>query len=377
MTNNNVERFKVIVIGGGQAGLSMGYYLAKLNLPFVILDASKRIGDSWRNRWDSLHLFTPARYDALPGLPFPAPRHSFPTKNAMGDYLEQYAKHFNLPVRSGIKVDALGRAGNIYTIKAGDLSFEAEQVVVAMSNFQHPKIPSFARELDTGIIQIHSFDYKNPSQLQEGGVLVVGAGNSGAEIALEAAKTHPVCLAGRDTGHVPFNIEGRIAKSFLLTFIFRVVFHRVLTTNTFIGKKARPKATSMGGPLIRIKPKQFSVAGIERVSRVTGVKDGKPVLDNDRILDVKNVVWCTGYDPRFSWIDLPVFKNGEPVQNRGVVPNEPGLYFLGLHFLYALSSVMVHGVERDARYIAKVIEKTCSKSNEFAGTKRKPEEVYG
>ncbi len=241
MTENNTERFKVIVIGGGQAGLSMGYYLSKSNLSFVILDASKRVGDSWRKRWDSLHLFSPARYNSLPGLTFPAPRHSFPTKDQMGDYLEQYAKHFKLPVRSGIKVDALCREGNIYSVKAGDLHFEADQVVIAMSNFQHPKIPSFAKELDPGIVQIHSFNYKNLSQLQEGPVLVVGAGNSGAEIALEAAKEHPVLLSGRDNGHVPFNIEGRMAKLFLIGFVFRFVFHRVLTTEYIHRKKSQAK----------------------------------------------------------------------------------------------------------------------------------------
>src|SRR6476660_519338 len=183
-TTNRTERFKVIVIGGGQSGLSLGYYLSKAGYSYLILDAERRIGDAWRKRWDTLRLFTPARYDSLPGLPFPAPRHSFPSKDAMGDYLEQYASHFNLPVRSGVKVDSLSRDGNIYEIDAGKQHFQAEHVVVAMSNFQYPKIPSFAKEIAGGIVQLHSSAYKNPSQLQEGPVLVVGAGNSGAEIAL-------------------------------------------------------------------------------------------------------------------------------------------------------------------------------------------------
>jgi putative flavoprotein involved in K+ transport len=353
--DNKPERFKVIIIGGGQAGLSLGYYLSNAGHSFVILDAEKRIGDSWRKRWDSLRLFTPARFDSLPGLKFPAPRHSFPSKDAMGNYLEQYAKHFNLPVRSGIKVDALSRDGSVYKVKAGDLHFEAEHVVVAMSNFQYPKIPSFARELDPGIVQVHSCDYKNLSQLQDGSVLVVGAGNSGAEIALEAAKKHAVWLAGRDTGHVPFNIEGTAARLFLVSFVIRFIFYRILTTSTFIGRKARPKMISMGGVLVRHKPKEFSPAGIKRVTRLAGVRDGKPVMDDNKSLDVKNVIWCTGYYPRFSWIDIPVFKNQEPEQNRGVVPGEPGLYFLGLNFLYALSSSMVHGVGRDAKFIARTI----------------------
>lgn len=352
----NTERFDTIVIGGGQSGLAMGYYLSQKGNSFVILDAGKRIGDAWRKRWDSLRLFTPARYSSLPGLTFPAPRHSFPTKNDMADYLERYARHFNLPVRFGIKVDALSRDGNIYKIKAGDQYFEAAHVVVAMSNYQYPKIPAFAKEIDPGIVQIHSHEYKNLSQLQKGGVLVVGAGNSGADLALEAATTHKVWLAGRDTGHIPFNIEGTLAKLFLVTFVIRFIFYRILTTNTFLGRMARPKIISMGGPLVRHKPKQFSVAGIERVGRIKGVKDGIPVIINNQKLGVKNIIWCTGYYPRFSWIDLPVFKNDEPVQNRGVVANEPGLYFLGLHFLYALSSSMIQGVGRDAKYIARKIE---------------------
>jgi putative flavoprotein involved in K+ transport len=193
--------------------------------------------------------------------------------------------------------------------------------------------------------------------LQDGDVLVAGAGNSGAEIALELAKTHKVYLAGRDTGHIPFDIESKAADLFLIRLVIRFLFYRVLTTNTFLGRKARPKIISMGGPLIRLKPKQFPKAGIERVKRITSVKNGRPVGNDNRIIDAKNIIWCTGYHPRFSWIDLPVFRNQEPVQNRGVVRNEPGLYFLGLHFLYALSSSMIHGVGRDARYIAKVIDR--------------------
>jgi putative flavoprotein involved in K+ transport len=163
-------------------------------------------------------------------------------------------------------------------------------------------------------------------------VLVVGAGNSGAEIALEAAKEHPVLLSGRDTGHVPFNIEGRMAKLFLTSFVLRFLFHRVLTTNTFIGRKARPKTISMGGPLVRIKPKQFSVAGIKRVSRITGVKDGKPVVDNTTGFGCKEYSLVHGLLSSFSWIDIPVFKDQEPEHDRGVVLNEPGLYFLGIKF---------------------------------------------
>ncbi len=358
------EQFKVVVIGAGQAGLSVGYYLKKHDIPFVILDANKRVGDSWRNRWDSLRLFTPAKFDSLAGMPFPASPNSFPTKDEMADYLENYAKHFDLPVRTGVKVVGLSKEGESYCINAGDKHFQAKHVVVAMSNFQNPKIPEFAKKLNPDITQLHSYYYRNPAQLQTGNVLVVGAGNSGSELALEAAKNnHEVWLSGRDTGHLPFNIESAIAKTLLIRLVIRFIFHRILTTGTPIGRKVRPKLTSMGGPLIRNKPKQFVAAGIKRVPKVIGVKDGLPLLENNEVVNVKNVVWCTGFHPSFSWIDIPVFKDREPMQERGIVKNEPGLYFSGLHFLYSLSSTMIHGTSRDAEYVANEIHNRINKKH--------------
>ena len=352
----NANRYEVIVIGGGQAGLATGYYLSKAGIRFQILDAGERIGDSWRKRWDSLRLFTPCKYSSLPGLAFPAPKHSFPTKDEMANYLEQYAMHFQLPVRLGVRVDALWREDDLYKIRSVNEIFEAKHVVVAMSNYQYPKIPAVAKELDKEIIQLHSSAYKNPSQLQPGAVLIVGAGNSGAEIAMELCKTHEVWLAGRDTGHVPFEIASRNVQRFIMPVLFRVIFHRMLTTNTFIGRKARAKMLSQGAPLIRQKPKNLLQAGIKRASRLMGVKNGKPMLENGEIAEVKNVIWCTGFYPRFSWIDLPVFKDEEPLQERGVVNNEPGLYFVGLHFLFAFSSSMIQGIGRDAKHVVEVIK---------------------
>jgi putative flavoprotein involved in K+ transport len=351
MNAPHTERIDTLVVGGGQAGLSVGYHLARRGIPFVILDANRRVGDSWRNRWDSLRLFTPNRFNGLPGMPFPGPRWALPTKDEFADYLESYAERFELPVRIGVEVERLTRNGDRYVATAGDRRLEADNVVVAMSSWQRPRVPEFASELDPGIIQLHIADYRNPGQLQDGDALVVGAGNSGAEVALDLAGTHRVWLSGPDTGHLPFRPESAVARV-LMPFIGRVLFHRVLTTSTPIGRKVRPKMLAKGDLLIRVKPKDLAAAGVERVPRTTGVEERLPQLEDGRRLEVANVVWCSGFHPGFSWIDLPVFGPVEPKHDRGVVDSQPGLYFVGLKFLYSKSSEQIHGVGRDAARIA-------------------------
>jgi putative flavoprotein involved in K+ transport len=351
------EHLETVVIGGGQAGLSVGHHLARRGRPFLILDANQRVGDAWRRRWDSLRLFTPARYNGLAGIPFPAPAHSFPTKDQVADYLEAYATQSRLPVRTGVRVDRLSRDNGRFVVAAGDRRWEADNVVVAMSTFQVPRVPAFAADLGPDVVQLHSAGYRNPSQLQEGGVLVVGAGNSGAEIAFEVASRHPTWLAGKESGHVPFRIEGAAARYVFQPLLFRVVGHRVLTVDTPIGRKLRPRLISHAAPLVRVKPKDLAAAGIQRVPRVVGVRDGHPLLADQRALEVANVIWCTGFGPDFSWIDLPIFgaNQHEPRHHRGVVANQPGLYFVGLFFLYAMSSGFLPGVDRDAEHIVRAI----------------------
>lgn len=347
------ERYDTVVIGGGQAGLVTGYYLNEAARDFVILDAGTRIGDAWRNRWDSLNLFTPARYSGLPGMPFPAPPHSFPTKDEMADYLEAYADRFDLPVELDVRVDHLTKQGDRYLVNAGERRFLADNVVVAMATHQVPVVPDFARELDGDIVQLHSSEYRNPSQLRDGNVLVVGAGNSGAEIAMEVARNHSTMLSGRDVGHIPFHIDSFVGRHFGVPFVLRILFHRILTVDTPLGRKARPRFLSRGTLLVRTKPDDLTAAGIERVPRTAGGQGGLPLLDDGRTAEVTNVIWATGYRPDFSWIDLPVFDESrtEPNQYRGVVADEPGLYFVGLLFLYAASSEILCGVGRDAKYV--------------------------
>jgi putative flavoprotein involved in K+ transport len=342
-----------VIIGGGQAGLSAGYHLKKQGRPFVILDAYERIGDAWRKRWDSLRLFTPAKYDGLPGWPFPATAMSLPTKDEMANYLEAYAARFELPVRTGVKVDRLSRRESLFVVTAGDLRFEAENVVVATGGYDGPSVPAFAPDLDPDIVQLHSSEYRRPSQLREGGVLVAGAGNSGAEIALEVSRSHRVYLSGRHPGSEPTR-PGSVAD-WLITPVIWFVFSHVLTVNNPLGRKAAAQLRGHGLPLARVRPADLLAAGVERIhARTVAARDGLPLLDDGRVLDVTNVIWCTGYQSDFGWIALPIFDDdGEPMHKRGVIATEPGLYFLGLFFLSKATSSLVGGVGNDAAYIAK------------------------
>jgi putative flavoprotein involved in K+ transport len=354
---SKTEQIDTVVIGAGQAGLSVGYYLKGTGAPFAILEAHERVGDTWRRRWDSLKLFTPARFDGLAGKRFPAAPDSFPTKDAMADYLESYANEFKLPVRTNTPVTRLSKHGDHFLVTTKDSTIEANQVVVAMATFQRPTTPDFARELDPRIVQMHSVDYRNPRQLAPGGVLVVGAGNSGAEIAMEAARGgRAVWISGRDVGEAPIRLNSFVGRNVFAPLLFRIVFHRLLTLDTPMGRRAKPAFTTRGLRLIRVRSEDLAKSGVERVARLRGVASGLPQTMDGRVLDVSNVIWCTGFNPGFSWIDLPVFDpSGAPLHRRGIVDAAPGLYFVGLNFLYAVSSTMIHGAARDAEYVARAI----------------------
>jgi putative flavoprotein involved in K+ transport len=354
------DSYETVVIGGGQAGLSVGYHLAKRNKQLVILDENERVGDAWRKRWDSLRLFTPTQFNGLPGMPFDAPKWSFSTKDEMADYLESYAERFALPVRTGVKVERVVRQDGRFVVSLGDERLEAQNVVVATGAHRVRKLPSFAAELDPRIVQLHSAEYRNPSQLQDGPVLVVGVGNSGAEIAYELAETHQCLLAGVHHGEIPVKHGSRRSRVMLRA--IRFLGHHVLRTDTRIGRKVGPKVAAKGPPLIRRREADFVAVGIERVARVAGVQDGLPLLEDARALDVANVVWCTGFRTDFSWIDLPAFDDdGRPLHERGVVDAVPGLYFAGLIFQYSLTSDVLPNGGRDAEYVARHIAATQAK----------------
>ena len=343
-----------MIIGAGQAGLSTAYFLGKAGLPCVVIDEHARVGDQWRARYDSLKLNTPARYDSLPGMRFPAPPGSYPSGREMADYLESYVAEMGIQVLSGMPVSRVERqADGSWAVTAGGTLHVAGNVVVASGSERLPKVPEFGADLDPGIRQIHSSDYRNPGQLLPGPVLVVGAGQSGADIALELAQAgFETTLAGLVPGEVPVPFGSRRSR-----LGFRVLWfaaNHVLTLRTPIGRKMRPAVRSHGAPLVRVRRPELDAAGVRRIeSRAIRAEGGLPVLESGDVLDVANVVWCTGYTRDFGFIHPSVTgPDGWPIENGGVVPSAPGLFFMGLLFQRGFYSMLIGGAWRDAAFIA-------------------------
>ena len=345
------ERFETVVIGAGQAGLSAGYYLQRAGRSFVILDANQQVGGSWLNRYDSLQLFTPRWAVRLPGWRFRNRDVRYPSRNQMIAFLQEYAERYDMRVRTGVRVERISREGEGFVVSTDAGTIEADDVIVATGANRDPRIPAFSTDLDPSIVQLHSNEYRNPSQLRGGGVLVVGAGNSGADISLDVVDEHPTWLSGPVRGHIPVSIDTWFAQNVVFRLIRFSGIH-VLTLRTPLGRRYKAKHSAQGDMLVRVKPKQLLAAGIERVGKTVGVREGKPVLEDGTVLDVSNVVWCTGFRHDLSWIDLPIFdEDGEPLHERGVVTGLPGLYFVGLPFQSSAASDVIPGVGRDARYV--------------------------
>jgi putative flavoprotein involved in K+ transport len=353
MQNEMCTHVETVIIGAGQAGLSTGYHLQRRGREFLILDSAERIGDQWRRQWDTLRLYSPAKYDGLPGMPFPARPWSWPGKDQVADYLESYARKFTLPVWLSTRVERVDpgqESGFVVTTSTGTIN--CENVVVATGTFgRTPSVPDFAAELDPSILQLHSSEYRRPAQLQDGPVLVVGASHSGTDIAYEVAEDRPTILAGRDCGQIPFKIETPAARIAFPLLVF--VWRHILTRRTPMGRKEMQHVRFHGGPMIRVRRSHLAERGVERLTdRVTGVRDGMPVV-GDRPVEVANVVWATGFRQVFDWLHLPVVgEDGWPEEMRGVVDAVPGLFFCGLSFQYAFSSMVLPGVGRDADYVA-------------------------
>ena len=368
MTTQHIE---TLIIGAGQAGLATGYHLGRLDREFLILDRNERIGDNWRCHWDSLRLFTPAKYDGLPGLPFPGDPWSFPGKDDVADYLEGYAVEMDLPVRLQTPVDRLAaRPGDGYLAHLGAEAISCDNVVVATgTRGRTPHVPAFAGALDRSTRQLHSTDYRRPSELSTGPVLVVGASHSGCEIAYEVAKNRPVTLCGRYPGNEPFAPGSDGDRVFTPLLVF--VANHVLTRRTPPGRRLMRylRGPHHGAPTARIKQRHLAERGVRWLKqRVTGVSaDGRPLLADGTVLDVTTVIWCTGFEHHFEWIELPIFdQDGWPHEYRGVVDEAPGLFFCGLVFQYAFSSMVLPGVGRDAAHVAGEIANRSPDRNRIA-----------
>jgi len=334
----------VIVVGAGQAGLAIAWYLARLGLRFQVLEASAELGRSWRSRWDSLTLFTPAQYDALPGMPFPAPADTYPTKEPVADYLRAYADAFRLPVRLNSRVTSLSRSGDGFEVRTADETFSARRVVVATGPFQVPFVPPAAGGLDSAVTQLHSADYRNPQALPDGPVLVVGGGNSGLQIAEELSASRRVDVS---IGTSPPMLPQRLAGRDLFWWLTRLGLMRV-PAESRLGRRVQAR----GEFVIGTSRRRLKGAGVTFRPRLVGA-DGRTVRFADgSTLDVGVVLWATGYRSDYSWISVPgVVRNGRVAHRRGVT-DVPGLYFLGLSWQHTRGSALLGFLDEDARHIA-------------------------
>lgn len=347
-TPPRVERFDTVVIGAGQAGLATGYHLARAEADFVILDGAERPGASWRNRWDTLRLFTPAKRSGLPGMPFPAPPEHLPYKDEVADYFERYADRFDLPIRGGVRVDTLRHDGSRFVVNRNGSRIEADQVVVATGAYARLHRPAGSELLDPTIHQLDSTSYRNPFELPEGPVLVVGAGNSGAQIALELSRHRKVWLAGRDTGTMPRRLLGRDIFDWIWPVISR------LPLDGRLGHQIRARLTG-GDALIGMDNRMILAAGIERVGRFVGANQGMPTC-GDRTLEPRVIIWCTGLRPAHGFIELPAFGgNGLPEHRAGSSTAMPGLHFVGLRGQRRITSSLVGGAGADAAVVAAAV----------------------
>jgi putative flavoprotein involved in K+ transport len=346
-----MNAYDVLVIGAGQAGLAMGYYLRQARLRFLIVDQCERVGDRWRQRYDTLVLFTPRSLSDLPGLPFPGDRDGLPGKNDVADYLERYAAHFSLPIRTKTPVSSVEKYGNGFLVTSGQEQWFARQVVIATGPFQSPWIPEIHRDAAPDVVQLHTDAYKNEHQLRPGPVLVVGDGNSGVQIAVELAASRPVVLSiGRQRSFLPQRLLGKP-----IFWYFKLSGLLSIPVTTLPGQWL----SRQPDPIIGCK-RQFQYLKQQGRLRVTGrtirLSGNTATFSDGSQAEAVNIIWATGFRCTYDWLHVPgvLDANGRPIHRRGVTPTA-GLYFLGLPWQYRRSSALLGGVGEDARYLLKHI----------------------
>ncbi len=364
MTNNaSPAHFDVAVVGGGQAGLAIGYYLARQGHRFVILESAGTIGATWRSRWESLVLFTPRRYDSLPGLPFPGEPDGYPTRDEVIAYLENYAESFALPVQLGSNVGALTKQDDTFLLSLNDHTIKAHQVVVATGPFQSPRLPEFAHGLAPDVFQIHSADYTKPSDVPPGTVLVVGGGNTGFQIATELSETHDVHISiGSRQTPLPQRLLGRDLFSWLVT-------TRLLNTtvDSRLGRKLSRRDTLIGS-----SPRALKRRGVKIKPRSSAASDRTVSFSDGTRLAVDAVIWASGFGLDHSWINLPISTDDGQIRHRRGVTDIAGLYFLGLPWQHTRGSALLGWIRDDAEYLAQQIAATTTDPLTAAATTPAP-----
>jgi putative flavoprotein involved in K+ transport len=348
------RQWDVIVVGGGQAGLAIAWHLAQRGLRFLVLEAASHIGASWRSRWDSLKLFTPAQYNALPGMAFPEPTDTYPGKDAVAEFLSRYAATFDLPVRLGTRVTGLRGVDGGFEVRAGAEVFHARQVVVATGPFQAPHVPTVAGGFDDSVSQLHSADYRNPDALPDGPVLVVGGGNSGLQIAAELAATRQVVVSvGERSPMLPQRLLGRD----LFWWLTRLGVIRISTASR-LGRRLRER----GEFVIGSSRRRLGRAGVRFRPRLVGADGRTARFADGSSLEVGLVIWATGYRFDYSWIEVPeVVRDGQVAHSRGVTERS-GLYFLGLPWQHTRGSALLGFVADDAAHLAERIARNYRRS---------------
>ena len=341
------DRVEVVVVGAGQAGLAMGFFLARQGRRFRIVEAADSVGAAWRDRWDSLALFTPRRYDALPGVGFPGDLDGYPTRDEVVSYLRGYAQTYELPVILDSAVQSLSPIEGGFRVECRGRTVVADQVVVATGPFQLPFTPALAAELPPGVVQLHSTGYRHPRDIPAGTVLVVGGGNTGFQIASELSRTHAVHLS---VGSRQTPLPQTIGRRDLFWWLTRTGLLNT-TVDSRLGRRLSGREALIGS-----SPRGLRRLGVELHPRAVSVSGNVVGLADGTDLRVDAVVWATGYRPDYSWIDAPVLDAGGRVRHHRGVTDIPGLYFLGLYWQHTRGSALLGWVADDAEHLATHIQ---------------------